>query len=143
MSLTKHNFTKNIEGLFIEINLRKPKLLLFGTFHSTQAVYGSANEDYFKEVGQTLDVYSNYEKFFLAGDFNAEEEEYCLSDFLYEYNAGNSVKEKSCFKSFDNPDCINLFLKTKVLKTLLQYLLVYLFNTEIRRISLKRIFALN
>ena len=32
--LTKHNFTKNVEGLFIEINLRKTKLLFFGGYRS-------------------------------------------------------------------------------------------------------------
>ena len=95
--------------MFIEINLRKTKLLLFGTYHSTHAVNGSTNDDYFKEVGQTLDVYSNYEKFLLAGDLNAEEEEDCLSDFLYEYNTRNLVKEKTCLKSLDNPSCIDLF----------------------------------
>ena len=31
--LYKHNFTTNIEGMFIEINLRKTKWLLFGTYH--------------------------------------------------------------------------------------------------------------
>ena len=70
-SLTKHNFRENIEGLFIEINLRKTKLFLFGTYHSTHAVYGSTNEDYFEEVGLALDVYSNYEKLLLAGEINA------------------------------------------------------------------------
>ena len=33
--LKKHNFTKNIEGLFVEVNLSKMKLLFFGTYHST------------------------------------------------------------------------------------------------------------
>ena len=108
--LKKHNFTKNIEGLFIEINLRKTKLLFFGTYHSTHHEYGLGDKDYFEQVGLALDVYSNYEKFLLAGDFNVEEEESCLREFLYEYNAKNLVKEKTCFKSIDNPSCIDLFL---------------------------------
>ena len=72
--LKKHNFTKSIEGLFVEINLRKTKLLFFGTYHSTHPKYGLSNTDYFEQVGLVLDVYSNYEKFILAGDFNMEEE---------------------------------------------------------------------
>ena len=32
--LTKHNFTESIEGLFIEINLKKTKLLFFGGYRS-------------------------------------------------------------------------------------------------------------
>ena len=33
-----------------------------------------------------------------------------MNDFLYEYNAKNLVKETNCFKSLDNPSCIDLFL---------------------------------
>lgn len=54
--LNKHNFTKNIEGLFVEINLRKTKLLLFGTYHSTHPEYGLNDCDYFEQVGLALDV---------------------------------------------------------------------------------------
>ena len=108
--LNKHNFTKNIEGLFIEINLRKTKLLLFGTYHSTHPEYGQSDTDYFGQIGLALDVYSNYDKFLLAGDFNVEENEGCLKEFLYEYNAKNLVKENTCFKNIDNPSCIDLFI---------------------------------
>ena len=67
--LKKHNFEKNIEGLFVEVNLRKMKLLFFGTYHSTHPDYGLSDTDYFNQVGLALDVYSNYEKFLLAGGF--------------------------------------------------------------------------
>ena len=46
----------------------------------------------------------------LVGDFNAEESEPCLSQFLYEYNAKNIVKENTCFKNALNPSCIDLFI---------------------------------
>ena len=46
----------------------------------------------------------------LVGDFNAEESEPCLSQFLYEYNAKNTVKESTCFKNVLNPSCIDLFI---------------------------------
>ena len=38
--LNKHNFTKYVEGLFIEINLRKTKLLFFGGYRSDHKNYG-------------------------------------------------------------------------------------------------------
>ena len=110
IQLKKHNFTKNIEGLFVEVNLRKTKLLFFGTYHSTHPKYGLSDTDYFQQVGLALDVYSNYEKFLLAGDFNVDEKESCIKNFLFEYNAKNLVKEKTCFKSIENPSCIDLFL---------------------------------
>ena len=108
--IKKHNFVKKIEGLFVEINLRKTKLLLLGTYHSTHPEYGLSDEDYFEQISLALDVYSNYEKILLAGDFNIEEEESCLKNFLYEHNFKNIVKQKTCFKSIDNPSCIDLFI---------------------------------
>ena len=96
--------------MFVEINLRKTKLLFFGTYHSTHPIYGTKNEEYFKEVGEALDVYTNYDKFLLAGDFNVEEHENGIQDFLSTYCAKNLVKEKTCFKNLENPSCINLFI---------------------------------
>ena len=46
----------------------------------------------------------------LVRDFNAEESEPCLSQFLYEYNAKNIVKENTCFKNALNPSYIDLFI---------------------------------
>jgi hypothetical protein len=57
-----------------------------------------------------LDVDSNYDKFLLTGDFNVEEEENCLREFLFHYNPKNLIKGKTCFKSIDNPRCIDLLL---------------------------------
>ena len=65
--LDKHTFTKNVEGLFVEVKLKKMKLLFFGTYHSTHE-YGLKDIEYFEQVGLALDVYSNYDKFLLAGD---------------------------------------------------------------------------
>ena len=55
-------------------------------------------------------MYSNYEKFLLAGDFNVQEEDDSLKEFLDEFNAKKLVKDKTCFKSLDNPSCIDLFI---------------------------------
>ena len=46
----------------------------------------------------------------LVGDFNAEELEPCLSEFLFEMNAKNIAKEPTCFKSLSNPSCIDLVI---------------------------------
>ena len=63
-----------------------------------------------ENIGKALDKYSKHHQFKLVGDFNAEESEPRLSQFLYEYNAKNIVKEKSCFKNAMNPSCIDLFV---------------------------------
>ena len=51
----------------------------------------------------------------LVDDFNAEESEPCLSQFVYEYNAKNIVKKNTCFKNVLNPSCIDLFIKNSPL----------------------------
>ena len=46
----------------------------------------------------------------LAGDFNAEEKEILLNNFMDLYDLQNLVKENTCFKSVENPSCVDLFL---------------------------------
>ena len=59
----------------------------------------------------TLDVYSSYEKFLLSGDFNVQEHQPCMQDFLNDFNAKKFGEGKYiCFKSINNPSCIDLFL---------------------------------
>ena len=60
---------------------------------------------FFNQLGNALDKYTqNYEKFLLASDFNAEDFEPSLSNG---YMAQNIVKQKTCFKSLQNPGCVN------------------------------------
>ena len=104
--LTKHVLPSDIECIFLELNFRKCKWLLVGTYHPP-----SQNDHYFFEnLDKAIDVYSHYEKVLLAGDFNAEISEFCLDSFLYQHELKNLVKEKTCFKNVSNPSCIDLFL---------------------------------
>ena len=48
--LDRHNFLGDIEGLFLEINLRKSKWILFGTYHPPS----QDDEYYFKCVGRAV-----------------------------------------------------------------------------------------
>ena len=48
-----------------------------------------------------------YSKYILVGDFNAEDSETCLSNFLFEINAKNVVKNCICWKNVENPSCID------------------------------------
>ena len=61
------------------------------------------------------DIYSeHYEQFLLTGDFNAEDKEPILNDFLYQHDAKNIVKGKTCFKSIENPSCIDLVITISI-----------------------------
>ena len=57
-----------------------------------------------------LDIYSKFhDEYMIAGDYNAEESEPCLSQFLFEMNTEN-VKEPTCFKSRSNPNSTDLLI---------------------------------
>ena len=111
--LKRHTFTHNIEAIFLELNLRKTKLLLMGTYHSTHPLYGTTDTEFFEQIGLAMDVYCNYDRFLLAGDFNIQEEKSCIKDFLDQYDAKNMVKENTCYKSMENPSCIDLLITNK------------------------------
>ena len=108
--LIKHKTLENIEAIFVEINLRKNKLLLIGTYHSTNEKYGAKDDVYFMQIGLALDVYSTYDKFLIAGDLNVREEDDTLDEFMNSYHAKNLVKDPTCFKNTENPSCIDLFI---------------------------------
>ena len=106
--LLKHNPPKNVEAIFVEINMRKSKLLLVGTYHSTNVEYGTNDSVFFEQIGFAMDIYSNYDKFLIAGDLNVEEGNSVLDDLLDEFHAKNLVMEPTCFKSTENPTCVDL-----------------------------------
>ena len=78
-SARKHTLPDDIEGMFIEINLRKTKWLILGTYRPPS----QPDDDFFKAVGNALDQHpKTYEKFLLLEDFNAEDTEPILSEIL-------------------------------------------------------------
>ena len=105
--LNSYKFPDDIEGIFLEINLKSVKWALFGSYHppSQDDTY------YFEKTSRAIDVYRNlFDKFVLLGDFNAQEGESDLDDFLYMHDLKNIQKEKTCYKNVNNPSCIDLIL---------------------------------
>ena len=103
----KDNSNGAIECIFIEINLRKCKWLIFGTYHRPS----QNNEYYFDKITNALDIYiKTYDRFLLIGDFNTQDHEQCIASFLNQYDSRNLVKEPTCFKNPENPSCIDLFI---------------------------------
>ena len=89
------------------MNLRKLIWLLFGTYHPPT----QRNSLYVDNVGRALDIYTQtYDRFLLVGDFSAEEKEFTLGNFMDLYNLIYLVKDNTCFKSVENPTCVDLFL---------------------------------
>ena len=105
--LDKHKLPKDIEGLFVEINFRKSKLLLFGTYHPPS----QSDNYYFNSVSKALLPYLGiYDRILLCGDFNAQVHEPVLNDFLITHGLKCIVNDKTCFKSLINPSTVDLFL---------------------------------
>ena len=90
--INDHKFDDGIEGIFVEVNLRKTKWLIFGTYHPPS----QDDKFYFDNIGKALELYNNkYDKVLLAGDFNAEVKETILMNFLELYNLRNLVADKT------------------------------------------------
>ena len=105
--LERHTLPCDIEGIFVELNFKKSKLLLLATYHPPN----QPDKYYFNSIGNALENYiMNYDKLILAGDFNAQEKEVIMSNFLGTYGLNSLVKENTCFKSIHNPSSIDLFL---------------------------------
>ena len=70
----------------------------------------SQYDDYYScNLSKALDtINSNYEKFLLIGDFNSEDHEIEISNFLNNHEAKNIVKEKTYFKSILNQSLVCL-----------------------------------
>ena len=97
----------DIEGIFVELNLRKNKCLLIGSYH----LPSQSDEYFFNHVQNGPDIYSKvHDKYRLIEDFKAEESEPCLLQFLFKINAKHIVKEPTCFISLSNPSCIDFVI---------------------------------
>ena len=73
--VSKHTLPDDIESMFFEINLRKTKCLILGTYQPPN----QPDDYFFKAVGNALDQYL---KTLLRGDFKAEDTEPILFEFF-------------------------------------------------------------
>ena len=109
--ITTPNIDISIEGIFLEINLRKSKWLLFGGYN-----HNKLNIDNFlSKLGLILDQnMCKFDNLLLLGDFNSEIKEKSMSEFCDIYNLQNLIKQPTCFKSTQNPSSIDVILTNKV-----------------------------
>ena len=81
----------DVEVVFIEMNLRKIKWLIFGTYRPPS----QPGECFFKHVDDVLDAYGQTYKKFLLVVILTQEAEPCLSEFLTNYDSKILVKDKN------------------------------------------------
>ena len=95
----------DIETPLVEINLRKRKWLLNGSYNPNK----SQISPYLECLNSFLDEYSKkYETYLFIGDFNVNTSESSMKEFCT--GLKNLINEPTCYKSSEKPTCIDLIL---------------------------------
>ena len=108
--LNEHPHLSNMEGIFLELNFKRTKWLMFGGYNPSK----SNIINFVNGIGTILDRYmSKYDNFILLGDFNSDMHENAMKEFSDTYNLSNLIKESTCFKNPVNPSLIDLILTNR------------------------------
>ena len=98
------------KAFFVEIRLRKKKWLLCSSYNPKKNLIAN----HLNCIGRNLDSQlGQYENFILMGDFNVEPNDATMKNFCQIYDCKNIVKDKTCFKSPINPNCIDLIITNR------------------------------
>ena len=102
------SLNENIEGFFVEINLRnKKKWLLSGSYNPKKAQITS----HLAELSKNTDLYlTKYDQLLFLGDFNAGVEDSSVKEFCSSFNLTSMINKPTCFKNPEKPSCIDLIL---------------------------------
>ena len=102
------SINRNIEGFFVEINLRNKKKWLLSCSYNPKRAQMS---NHLAEISKITDLYlTKYDQLFFLGDFNAGLEDISVKNFCSSYNLTSMNNKPTCFKNPDNPSCIDLIL---------------------------------
>ena len=105
--LKEYTPEKPTENLLVEINLISRKWLLSCSYNPKTNLIA----DHLHCIGRGIDFYSSkYDNFIVLGDLNTEVSNSFMEQFCASYNLKSLIKEPTCFKSVDNPSCIDLIL---------------------------------
>ena len=108
--LKDYNIPGDIEGTFIEINLRKKKWLLFFGYNPNKGNISN----FLQNVMCTLDKYlKTYDNILIMGDLNSEFKEGPIKLFCESYNLKSLINTPTCYKNPLNPTCIDLILTNR------------------------------
>ena len=100
----------NVEGFFLEINLRKKKWVISCPYNpNNQTIFSHMGS-----IGKAFDLLSSkYENFLIIGDFNAQASDTSVKHFCDIYSSQDLIKEPTCYKNPNNPKCIDLMLTSR------------------------------
>ncbi len=105
-------FDSDNEGIFIELNLRNNKWLLFGGYNpKTERI-----SQYINNLANRLNKHmNNYDNIIMIGDYNCDlnVKDNKVYEFCKTYNLKNIVKDNTCFKNPKKPTRIDLILTNR------------------------------
>ena len=97
----------NIESICAEVNLRKRKWFINGSYSPNK----SFSLNHLECLNPIIDEYSKvYQNLLFLGDFNASVSEKCLAEFCNLNELTSLTKKPTCFKNPGKPTCIDLIL---------------------------------
>ena len=104
------NFCNEVEGIFIEIRVRKIRWLIMGGNNPNKECISY----FLSHVSRELDkLLANYENFLILGDFNSVTSDKSMRDFCEMYDLINLINEAICYKNPHNPSSIDVILTNK------------------------------
>ena len=102
------SINRNIEGFFVEINLRSKKKWLLSCSYNPKRAQTS---NHLAEISKITALYlTKYDQLFFLGDFNAGLEDTSVKNFCSSYKLTSMNNKPTCFKNPDNPSCVDLIL---------------------------------
>jgi len=99
-----------IECLIIEMNISNKKWILAGIYNPQKSRIVS----FLEVLEKNISFYSSsFENFIVFGDFNCDMGENVMQDFCGSFSLRSLIKSPTCFKSHENPTCIDLILTNR------------------------------
>ena len=100
-----------IECIFSELMIAKKKWLMIGAYNPQKV----QTPTFLKVLGENLSYYlPHYDNIIMLGDFNCEVTEDMMDEFTSLFNLRSLIKTPTCFKSEENPSCIDLILTNRI-----------------------------
>ena len=100
----------NIECIILGVTVSDKKWLLGGTYNPDT----SQISNHLSTLSRYLCHYSSsYENIVILGDFNGEYREEAMEGFCSLFCFSSLIKDHTCFKSVENPTCVDLILTNR------------------------------